>query len=248
MEPTRWYDQDSFWDEVAPFLFNEQRLLGTAKEIDLLIELTGMQPGMQVLDMPCGVGRHACELAQRGFQVTAVDRTAAYLKRAEQLASESGVQIEFIQEDMRAFRRPGAFDLALNLFTSFGYFVDLDDERGVLANYFHSLKPGGKLVMEMMGKEILARIFQQKTWQELDGLLFLQERQISDGWDWIENRWIIIKDCHRRDLSLGHRLYSAVELRTMIQEAGFSQVRQYGGMDGIPYDQNALSLIALAQK
>ncbi|MBE0411991.1 MAG: methyltransferase domain-containing protein, partial [Anaerolineales bacterium] len=228
MDAKPWHDRDSFWEDVAPFLFNEQRLLGTAAEIDQLLELVGMQPGMAVLDLPCGIGRHSCELAKRGYRVTAVDRTGAYLKRAAQQGKQIEAEIELVQADMRAFRRQEAFDVCLNLFSSFGYFEDLNDDRLVLQNFYQSLKPGGVLVMEMLGKEILARFFQKRSWEEIDEALFLQDRQISDGWDWIENLWIIVKDGQRRDLRLGHRLFSAQELKELIEEAGFRQTDIFG--------------------
>jgi SAM-dependent methyltransferase len=248
MQPPDWHEQDSFWETFSPHLFNQTRLDATQEEVDHLIKLAEIQPGMAVLDLPCGIGRHSCELARRGFQVTAVDRTQAYLRTARQLAAEGGLQIEFVQEDMRAFHRQEAFDVCLNLFSSFGYFEDLNEDRLVLQNFYRSLKPGGVLVMEMMGKEILARLFQPKSWQEEDEALFLVERKISSGWDWIENRWILIKDGERREFTLGHRLFSAVELSTLIQQAGFSQINVYGSLQGIPYNQDARCLVVVARK
>jgi SAM-dependent methyltransferase len=248
MGSPEWYEEDSFWDTFSPYLFSEERLSGTKEEVDHLIERTEIRPGMAVLDLPCGVGRHACELARRGFRVTAVDRTEAYLHAAQQQAAQEALQIEFIQEDMRAFQREGEFDVVLNLFTSFGYFIDMEDDHLVMGNFYKSLKPGGVLVMEMMGKEILARIYKHDSWEEVDGALFLQQRHISDGWGWIDNRWILIKDGERREFTLGHRLYSAMELSTLIQQAGFSQTSVYGDLGGIPYDQNALRLVVVARK
>lgn len=73
---------------------------------------------------------------------------------------------EFMQADMRAFRMPVGFDLAINLFTSFGYFEEEADDRKVLANVLASLNSGGAYVMDMMGKEILARSFQERDWRD----------------------------------------------------------------------------------
>jgi SAM-dependent methyltransferase len=243
-----WYEQDSFWESFSPYMFSQERMDATQEEVDHLIERAEMQPGMAVLDLPCGIGRHSCELASRGFQVAAVDRTQAYLRKARQFAAEGGLQIEFVEEDMRSFRRVEAFDVILNLFTSFGYFEDQDDDRLVLQNFYQSLKPGGVLVMEMMGKEILARIYRHDSWEEKDGVLYLEQRHISDGWGWIENRWIMIEDGERREFTLGHRLYSAVELCTLIQQAGFSQTSVFGSLEGIPYNQDARRLVVVARK
>ena len=121
-DPKPWHEQDEFWDHVCPVLFGTQRLADAPADVDNLIALLGLEPGMAVLDLCCGVGRHSLELARRGFQVTAVDRTERYLERASQQAAADGLEVEFVCEDMREFCHPGAFDVVLNLFTSFGIF------------------------------------------------------------------------------------------------------------------------------
>ena len=69
-----------------------------------------------------GPGRHVAALAKRGFRVTGVDLSPFLLRRAQELAQRESFGIEWVQEDMRSFLRPEAFDLAISLFTSFGYF------------------------------------------------------------------------------------------------------------------------------
>src|SRR5206468_5375646 len=113
-----------------------------------------------VLDLCCGPGRHSLEFARHGFQVTGVDRTARYLDAARAAATGEGLTVEFVQGDMPHFQRPAAFDVALNLFTSFGYFEDEAEDLCVLRHLHTSLKPGGQVLLEMAGKEPLARDFQ----------------------------------------------------------------------------------------
>ncbi|NIV31492.1 MAG: methyltransferase domain-containing protein, partial [Anaerolineae bacterium] len=110
--------------------------------------------------------------------MTGVDRTAAYLQKARDAAGVEGLAVEWIEADAREFLRPAAFDLAINMYTSFGYFEDPAEDRRVAENLCTSLSPGGNLVMDLMGKERLARIFSPRSWDELpDGSLFLQERE-----------------------------------------------------------------------
>jgi SAM-dependent methyltransferase len=211
--------------------------------------MLGLGAGSAVLDLCCGVGRHSLEFARRGHTVTGVDRTAAYLRTARGAAEAEGLAVEWIEADAREFLRPAAFDLAINMYTSFGYFEDPAEDRGVAENLCASLKPGGTLVMDLMGKERLARIFSPRSWDELpDGSLFLQEREIRDDWTWIENRWILVKDGQRKDFSLGHRLYDGAGLRTLLLGSGFESVALYGDLDGAPYDNEARRLVAVAQK
>ena len=244
---TAWHEQDDFWETVP--LFGPERMEMALQEVDQIVAMLGLQPGAAVLDLCCGVGRHSLELARRGYTVTGVDRTAAYLQTARDTADAEGLAVEWIEADAREFQRPGAFDLAINLYTSFGYFEDPAEDRRVAENLFHSLRPGGALVMDLMGKERLARIFSPRSWDELpDGTLFLQERRIRDDWTWIENRWILVRDGQRREFILGHRLYDGAGLRTLLLGCGFESVALYGDLDGVPYDNDARRLIAVARK
>jgi SAM-dependent methyltransferase len=243
-----WHEQDEFWETVAPILFGPRRWADTPAEVEKVVSLLGIGPGAHILDLCCGVGRHSLELARRGFRVTGVDRTRLYLDRASEQAKEEGLKIEFVQDDMRTFCRPDAFDVVINLFTSFSYFEDPEEDRQVLLNVYRSLKPGGVFLLEMMGKEILARIFRERDWREEDGVLILEERKISQNWSWIENRWIIIKGNHRTELRLSHRLYSAVELTSLLTGCGFAHVDAYGDLAGSAYDHMAKRLVIVARK
>jgi hypothetical protein len=149
---------------------------------------------------------------------------------------------------MRQFQRESAFDGALMMYTSFGYFEDQAENQMVLSNLYQSLKAGGAVIIELMGKEVLARIFEPRGWSEHNGLIFLQERRLDKDWSWIENRWIIIEGGERHEYRISHWLYSASELSDMLVNAGFSQVEIYGSLEGAPYDQSAKRLVAVARK
>ena len=245
---TEWYEQDEFWKVTEEWMFSESHWERAPREVENAVALLGLEPGVAVLDLGCGPGRHSLELARRGFKVTGVDRTASHLDRARARAQEEGLNIEFVLEDMRAFCRPGGFDGAINLFTSFGYFTDPEEDRKVVANLYQSLKPGGVLVLDTMGKEVLARIFQERGWQERDGAFWLQERSVSQGWGWMNNRWIFIKDGERREFYVGHRLFSATELMALFRKGGFASTEVYGNLEGAPYDHEARRLVMVARK
>lgn len=243
-----WHEDDAFWREAASVLFSGRRLAAAAEEVDRVVALGEIQPGARILDLCCGVGRHALELARRGCRVTGVDRTAEYLALAREQAAAEGLDVEWVQADMREFVRPQAFDAAINLFTSFGYFEDPADDRRAAENLCRSLVPGGALVMDLLGKEVLARIFRSRDWHEEDGALVLEERRVAQEWGWIENRWILIRGDRRTELQLGHRLYAATELVALLRDVGFAQAKAYGGLDGSPYDHAAKRLVVVARR
>lgn len=243
-----WHDDDNLWQSLAPALFTQQRWADTPNEVEQVISTLDIEPRARILDLCCGVGRHSLELARRGFKVTGVDRTQAYLDSASHQAEQEGLVVEFIQDDMRTFRSLGAFDAVINLFTSFGYFEDPGEDRQVVMNVYHSLKPGGAFLLQMMGKEVLARIFRERDWTEEKGVLVLQERKLARNWGWIENRWIIIDQGRRTDFYLAHRIYSAMELTSLLSECGFAQVTVYGDLERSLYDHQATMLVAVAHK
>ena len=246
-----WFEDDTLWEKLESFLFSQFRSSEiTVREAEQILTLVHLPQGAAVLDLCCGPGRHSLEFARRGFQVTGVDRTTRYLETARAAATREGLTVEFVQEDMRHFHRPAAFDLALNLFSSFGYFEDIAEDLQVLRHLYVSLKPGGQVLLEMAGKEPLARAFQPRTWHrhaERDEYL-LEERIVREGWSWIENHWIWLRGPEQKVFTFGIRLYSGAELMHSLAAAGFSAVQLYGSLASTPYDHTAQRLVAIATK
>jgi len=248
-DETPWYETDEFWSDTESLLFTEQRITNAGEEIDKIMELVELPPGAELLDLCCGVGRHSLEFARRGYRVTGVDRTERYLERATDNAKAESLDVEFVHQDMREFCRPEAFDAAVNMFTSFGYFEDQRDDRKVASNLCLSLRAGGVLLMEMIGKEVIARVFQERDWHEMDdGTIVLEERKVTRDWGWMEARWIMFKEGKRFEQRFCHRPYAATELTSLLLDCGFSSAQAYGGLDGSPYDNKAKRLVVVARK
>ncbi|MGA2915540.1 MAG: class I SAM-dependent methyltransferase [Sedimentisphaerales bacterium] len=243
-----WYEDKSLWKTVAPILFNQKRLEQTGSEVEQLIRLCGIRKGTKVLDLCCGQGRHSLELARRGYNVTGVDLTEEYLAKARRKAKAEGLNIQFIRDDMRRFCLLDYFDAAINMFTAFGYFENPAEDRRVLANLYRSLRKGGTLIIDVIGKEILARIFREREWYEENGRIFLQEHKIRRDWSWVDNRWILFENGKRKEFRFGHRIYSAAELTGLLKDCGFKSVEIFGDLAGADYDHNAKRLIAVAKK
>ncbi len=244
-----WHEDDEFWDLFAASMFTPRKWEEAVEEVDHLARLLDLAPGAAVCDLACGPGRHSIALARQGYATTGVDRTASYLAAAGDKAQAEGLHVEFVQADMRTFRRPEAFDAVINMLTAFGYFEDPDDDRRVAENVHRSLRPGGAFLLDVAGKEWVARIFQPRDWSRLDdGTIFLAERKVLKNWSWMWNRWMLFKDGRWFEKELSHRIYSAVELETLLRQAGFARVDIYGHISGEPYDHQAKRLIAVARK
>jgi SAM-dependent methyltransferase len=243
-----WFESEDFWRDFYPYMFSEERFAAAKDEVSRILALTQCSAG-RVLDLCCGPGRHAVEFALHGFQVTGVDRSKFLLERAREHASQSDATIEWITDDMRNFVRPDAFDLACNLFTSFGYFENEEDDLKVLGNIHRSLKQGGALVLELIGKERLARTWQNTISTQLpDGSLLVQRPQLRNDWTRIYSDWILIKDGHSRSFGFEHTIYSGREIKDRLLLCGFEQVQLFGDLMGSPYGLDALRLVAVARR
>lgn len=243
-----WFESDDFWRDLYPFMFPEERFAAAREEVASILALTSCNGG-NMLDLCCGPGRHSLEFAQRGFHVTAVDRSPFLLNIARGRAADAGLAIEWLETDMRQFSRAGTFDLACNLFTSFGYFRDEQDDLLVLRNVHTSLKQDGALVIELLGKERLARMWQGASCDDLpDGSKLVQRRQLRDDWSRIHSEWILIRDETARTFHFDHAIYSGREIKDRLLLCGFRQVQLYGNLAGVPYGVDAPRLVAVARK
>lgn len=273
-----WFESERFWSDFEGVLFPESRWRKAAAEIDAILALTARSGG-DVLDLCCGPGRHSLELARRGFRVTGVDRCRRYLDAARErehaatpdAAARPGGDaptgedvtavpppVEWVLADMRRFRRDAKFDLALNLFTSFGYFDDPADDLLVARNLAASLRPGGHAVLDMHGKEVIARTFRPRDWTWVDeepGAFMLEERWIDPAFTRIRSHWMLVRpgagQGGHATIARGEftvRLYAATELEALLLEAGFARVTAYGNLAGVPYDTAATRLVVVAER
>jgi len=246
---SEWHDNMDLWSDFKSIIFTPERMEQAQHDVEQIFKLLDLKSGLFVLDLGCGVGRHALEFAKRNCKVTGVDRISEYLDQAKETSTQQMLDVEWIQADMREFKRDNTFDVIVNLLTSFGYFENPQDDRKVVTNVYASLKSGGRFVLDLMGKEVLAKIYRDRDWhEEPDGSILLEERNVNSGWDRLDVRWIVLKGSERREHRFFHRVYSANELKTLLVDVGFSQVDVYGSLAGIPYDHHAQRLVLVAQK
>ncbi|MBN2799640.1 MAG: class I SAM-dependent methyltransferase [Deltaproteobacteria bacterium] len=246
---SEWFADDAFWASFQVILFSPERLALTGEEVDGMEALCGLAPGDEVLDLACGPGRHALELARRGYRVTGVDLSGHYLRQLRDQADGEGLPVVAVEADMRHFERPNAFDAVIHYFTSFGYFDDPSDDLRVLERAHRSLRPGGRLLVDVLGKEVVARGFPQRWWKWLDdGRLLLEEREVRDAWTRMDTRWTVLRGADIERFGMSHRLYSAAELAAAMAAVGFGRVEVFGSLAGAPYDASAWRLIAIATR
>ena len=232
-EPEPRFDREAAFDE--DYLYFYRDLLTperTAADVELIWKLLELEPGLELLDLACGHGRIANPLAERGLRVTGLDVTPYFLQLARADAAERGVEVEYVEGDMRSIPWKGRFDRVLSWFTSFGYFRD-DDNRRVLAEAWKALKPGGLLAVELNHRDNLLGRWEPESVTERgeDRMIDRRGFDVQTGRSLDERT--VIRGGKERTFRFSVRMFTAAELKDWLRAAGFKEPFAYGE-DGEP--------------
>ncbi len=240
-------DWDTLFDELYLRTYAQLGDPETGRrQAEGVVRLVGLEPGADVLDCPCGYGRHSIEFARLGLHVVGGDRSQALLAEAKRRAGEDEWP-RFVRADYRELPfEDASFDCVTNLFTSLGYWGDEDDRRAI-AEFRRVLRPGGSLVVETMHRDHLMAIYSPRSWRELpDGSLVIEQREIDYERGLSVTRHELVEpDGNRLAAPYEVRVYTATELIGFARDAGFAQVSCYGDFDKTPLSRDTrLVLVA----
>jgi ubiquinone/menaquinone biosynthesis C-methylase UbiE len=216
------------------------------RQTELIWKLLEIEPGMDVLDLACGHGRIANRLAARGARVTGLDATPLFLERARADAEERGVEVEYLEGDMRELPWTERFDRVLNWFTAFGYFDD-DENRQVLREMRRVLKPGGLVAIENNNVPELMRRWQSSNVVERGDDLAIDRSVFDPTTGRATTERVIVRDGIVRRFEFSVRMFVAVELRDWLLDAGFTSVDFYDG-EGEPLRADGRRMITIARR
>jgi SAM-dependent methyltransferase len=241
------FDFEQVFDE--DYLYFYEPMLAEASEADaaLIWRLLALEPGLELLDLACGHGRIANQLAERGARVSGLDATPLFLERARQQAALRRLSAEYVHGDMRSLPWPdGSFDGVISWFTSFGYFGD-DENRQVLRETHRVLRPGGRLLLEAPNLVALLPRWLPSLVLERDGNFTIDRSRFDPTTGRARTERVVIRDGGMRRFVFSVRMFLAVELRDWLLDAGFAAVDFFDG-EGEALSAAARRMITIAQR
>lgn len=224
-EQNQW---QAFFDQHAPYYMRNVFTQNTLAEVDFLLEVLSLSAGASILDMGCGTGRHAIELARRGFRIMGVDISAGMLAEARKAAYGAGVEVQWIQADATQFTAAHLYDAALCLCEgAFGLFNSnenpVEHDVAILRNIHAALHPGALFIMTTLNGIAKLRAVTQEDVEQgrFDPLtMTVNSEQV---WDLPEGR----KRVHVRE-----RYYAPTELVWLCEQVGLRINHIWGGTAG----------------
>ncbi len=197
----------------------------------------------KVLDLACGKGRHAIFVNSLGYPTTGVDLSAQSIQKAKENENE---RLHFFQHDMRLPLKSSKFDLVLNLFTSFGYFDQTDDNETMLNSVHSYLEENGKLVIDFFNAEKVKSDLVEEEIKTIEGIDFKRNKTITEG--------CIVKDIRFSDNGETYHFQEKVQLldendfRGFLSRANFTIEKIYGNYQFSEFDKDSDRLIIIAKK
>jgi len=216
-------------------------------ELNFLIQYTHLDRPMKILDVACGYGRHANELSKLGHSVTGLDALSEFLEIAMADAIKAGVEVDYIQCDMRELNYTEKFDRVFVLFNAIGYFGEHENEQ-VFYNVYNALKPGGILCLDSYNRDLFLMHSKPFSVLEREGNFMIDQNRFDTltgrGW----TRRTIMKDREIKTFEYSIRFYNPTEIIRLFERIGFHSCDFYGDWDGSKLDSSSKKMIIVAKK
>jgi ubiquinone/menaquinone biosynthesis C-methylase UbiE len=213
------------------------------RDVARLIELLRLPVDARILDVPCGQGRHARLLAEAGYRVEGLDYSAHLLD----VAKAAGGDVHYTRGDMRKLPKvwTSRFDAVVNLFTSFGFFLDPSDDIRVVAEFARVVKPGGVLVWHGASRDGVMAKFIARDWWQSDNGTFVAHERTFDPLSGIMSVRVRQGDAERH---YRIRLYTATRLAEVFADAGLIVEEAYDGWTERQLRRTTGSMTLVARK
>ncbi len=222
----------SWWEELFTddFVRSMDRLTDPQikKEVKFIEESLAVQKGGIMLDLGCGTGQHAVELAARGYSVVGYDRSLTMLALAADEAQGRGQKLNLLQGDMREMAFDEMFDGVFSWSTSFGYF-DSEKNLDVLRRVHRALRLGGMFLLDIVNRDYVGNHLPSLSWYEGDGCVCMDDAHFDPITSrLIVKRTLMLDDGRAREMEFTIRLFCLHEIGKMLHDVGFKVVEVSG--------------------
>lgn len=220
----------------------------TCGEVDFIVNVLDLKPEHAILDLCCGQGRHAIELATRGYSdVEGLDRSRYLVQKARARARRGAFPVKFREGDARKLPyKPDTFDVVLMLGNSFGYFETVHDDLTALRQVRRVLKPWGRLLIDLANGDYVRTHFVPRSWEWADNRHFVcRERSLSADRQRLITREIIVNTEKGlvADQFYAERLYSQESLTHLLEEAELSDITTLGDIQTVSQRNQDLGMM-----
>jgi D-alanine-D-alanine ligase len=234
---TDWWEP--FFDADYIRLWGSREPPGTtAAQVDGLWSVLGLREGSRVLDAPCGYGRLARPLAERGATVVGVDQSAPLLEHAERgRGALPAARLRYVRHDLRRPLAETGFDCAINVFTSLGYTTE-DDDVAILRNLRDAVRPGGLVFVETNHRDLTAAFLAKgvpPSERLPDGTLVVEAPKFDPIAGRMDTCWYWWGPAGQGRKPADIRVYSATELVRLIERAGWRFRSAHRGCSPEPF-------------
>lgn len=207
---------------------------GAARDVDRALAMLQATGTERVLDLACGTGRHAIELARRGFSVVGVDLSAPLIELGAQEAAARHLDVEFIESDLRDLEFEAEFDLVLSLNDgAIGYFETDEENLRTFEVISRALRPGGGHLMQVPNVLFIQKHSPHRTWVAGPSCVELLEYRWSDKGRHLYGASRAIPYGERLEqkdpVRFRQRLYSVEELRPLLESVDLDLVEVFRG-------------------
>ncbi len=219
----------------------------TRREVDFLVAELGRAPRARLLDVPCGNGRHALELARRGYSVTGLDISEEFLAEARAASDAEGLDVRWILGDMRRMEPGTEFDGAFCFGNSFGYLEHADTVE-FLSRLGGALKPGARFVLQTgIAAESLLPHLKEREWYQVGDILMALRNTYRAADSCLETEFTFVRDGSVDVRTALSRVYTAAELARLLEQAGLRVLRLLGSIQAKPYALGDPLLLLVAE-
>lgn len=240
-----WIDYFESWTDIQPSIKTKET---TTIEVDFIHQILEDCQCKTVLDVPCGEGRIAIELAKRGFETYGLEFNQKAIDIGLSNVKNTNLPVSLAQGDMRTMTFDKEFDSVICIFNSFGYFEEAENEQ-FIKQVSKALKVGGYFLMDTHVLETLLPVITPKASWQAGEYMIVEKRLFDYSCSRLKGRWVIMHD--EKDPKIYEssvRIYSYLELTRLLKKYGFDNFEPYGDFDGKLFDMGDEGLLLLAQK